>query len=94
MFENKDIYQDEPYIPNEVFNIDSFPIALSINLFLYNFLYIAFPNKISGFEISDNVCDIFSENDTYYLYCNKGHKSTRAVNILSAYGYKVIKVII
>lgn len=35
-----------------------------------------------------------NKNDTYYLYCNKGHKSTRAVNILSAYGYKVIKVII
>ena len=66
LFENKDIYQNEPYIPNVLFNIDSFPLALSINLFLYNLLYIAFPNKISCFEISDNICDIFM-NNTYYL---------------------------
>ena len=34
---------------------------------LKDILYIVFPNKISCFEISDNICDIFSDNDTYYF---------------------------
>jgi len=49
LFDNKDIYDndDESYFPNKYFNIDSFPLAVTINIFIYNILYLIFPNKIS-----------------------------------------------
>ena len=54
LFDNKDLYDndnnEEDYFPNKYFNIDSFPLALSINLFIYNFLFARFPNKISCCE--------------------------------------------
>ena len=52
LFDNEDIYdiEKEDYFPNKVFNIDSFLLAVSINLFIYNFLCISFPDKASCCE--------------------------------------------
>ena len=36
---------------------------------------------------------LLSKNETYYIYCNGGHKSKRAVSILDAYGYNVVQLI-
>ena len=51
LFENKDIYSDknESYYPNSIFNIDSFPIALSLNIFIFKALFGVFPKKITFF---------------------------------------------
>ena len=38
LFNNKDIYDDENYFPNKVFNFDSFSLALSINFFIFIFI--------------------------------------------------------
>ena len=69
LFDNKDIYKDDSYYPIEIFNIDSFPFALSLNLFLYYLLFILFPKKIACFEVEKNICYIFkySNKDYYYL---------------------------
>ena len=53
LFDNGDIYKKESYFPNKVFNIDSFPIALSLNLFIFYLLYLIFPNKINCCEYDD-----------------------------------------
>ena len=37
---------------------------------------------------------LLNKLDTYYIYCQGGHKSKRAVNILDLYGYNVVQVII
>ena len=39
----------------------------------------------------DNLLD---KNKIYYIYCQGGHKSRRAVNILTAYGFKVVQVLL
>lgn len=36
---------------------------------------------------------LLDKNKTYYIMCDKGHKSKQAVRILSFYGYNVIYVI-
>ena len=61
---------------------------------IYNINHVIGSINIPYEELLYNREKYLNKSDTYYLYCNKGHKSTRAVNILSAYGYKVIKVII
>ena len=48
LFENDDIYKDESYIPNKVINVDAFPLAISINIIIYNLLYIFLKNKIDS----------------------------------------------
>jgi len=70
LFDNEDIYKHESYFPNKVFNIDSFPIALSINIFIFYLLYIIFPNKIYCCE-QDNYIGQFENNELIsiiYLY--------------------------
>ena len=70
LFENEDIYKEDSYFPNKVFNIDSFPIALSINIFIFYLLYIIFPNKINCCEFDDYL-DGFEDYDLIviiYLY--------------------------
>lgn len=37
---------------------------------------------------------LLNKNDTYYIYCQGGRKSKRAVNILELYGFKVVQVLI
>lgn len=37
---------------------------------------------------------LLNKEETYYIYCRGGHKSKRIVNILDAYGYNVVQVII
>ena len=46
LFENEDIYKNESYFPNKIFNRDNFPLAISINMFLFNLLYIFYKNEI------------------------------------------------
>ena len=57
-FDNKDIYDtnDKNYFPNEIFNIDGFPLAVLINIFIYNFLFFLIPDKISCCE-SPECCE-------------------------------------
>ena len=58
LFENKDIYSDDDeYLPHKIFNIDSFPIAVIINIHLYHIIYFLFPNKISAYKRKDCVCE-------------------------------------
>lgn len=43
-------------------------------------------------RLLDNPRKYLNKEDTYYIYCKKGLRSNRAVQILSVYGYKVVKV--
>ena len=43
-------------------------------------------------SLLDNPSKYLDKNKTYYFYCAKGSRSRRAVQILSVYGYNVIKV--
>ena len=45
MFDNEDIYKNDSYYPKKDFNFDSVPLAITINIFIINALYIAFPNN-------------------------------------------------
>ena len=58
---------------------DFIPVKGSINIKLSNIL--------------DNPSKYLDKNKTYYFYCYSGTRSTRAVRILSVYGYKAVKVI-
>ena len=71
-----DIYSDknESYYPNQIFNIDSFPIALSLNIFAFKALFGVFPKKITFFgnpmDFSCNSCfnyEIKYENGKKFL---------------------------
>ena len=44
LFDNEDIYKNDSYFPNKHINIDSIPLALSINIFIINILYFVYPN--------------------------------------------------
>ena len=57
---------------------DFIPIKNSINL------------KLS--KILDNPSKYLNKEDTYYFYCARGSRSRQAVEILSVYGYNVVKV--
>ena len=59
LFDNRDIYDndEEIYFPNKFFNIDSFPLALLINLFIYNYLFAYFPCEIPSSEDSYSYSD-------------------------------------
>ena len=46
LFANKDIYYYEFDFPNEIFNLDIFPLGICINIFLYNILNIVLPKII------------------------------------------------
>ena len=37
---------------------------------------------------------LLNKNDTYYLYCKGGRKSRMATNLLEAYGYNVVQVLL
>jgi len=67
LFDNEDIYENDSYFPNKVFNIDSFPLALSINLFIINTLYIAFPNHELCLDVPNN-CLSFNIKHVCLLY--------------------------
>ena len=64
LFDNEDIYENDSYFSNKNFNIDSFPLALSINLFIINTLYIAYPNH----ELCLNVPKNYLSFDSYYVF--------------------------
>ena len=60
----------------------------------YNLHHINGSINIPYEELLYNKDKYLNKVDTYYLYCNEGHKSRRATNILEAYGYKVVRVVI
>lgn len=60
----------------------------------YNMKHIPGSINIPYEKLLYNNSRLLNKNDTYYLYCNGGHKSKKAVNILSAMDYNVIQVII
>ncbi len=45
-------------------------------------------------KILDNPSKYLDKDKTYYFYCLNGTRSRRAVQILSVYGYEVVKVTI
>ena len=49
--------KDGYYYPNKVFNIDSFPIGVTINILLINLLYIIIPQKFHIESCNNNNCD-------------------------------------
>ena len=51
--ENKDLYENEAYFPNKYFNIDSFPLSLSVDL-LKVFLDVIIPPKVTNFPLCNN----------------------------------------
>ena len=57
LFDNEDIYKDDSYFPNKLINFDSVPLALSINVFLINALYMIFPNHELCVKNKKNFCD-------------------------------------
>ena len=77
LFNNKNIYSHD-YLPHKYFNIDSFPIAVEINIFLYYILYMIFPNKPSACSNQ--------ERDNYKKYmcleCNCCEIDTTNISIL------------
>ena len=63
-FDNRDIYENDSYFPNKVLNFDSVPLAVSLNLFIINLLYVIFLNHnffdtCEGFE----GCCCFEKNE-------------------------------
>ena len=57
LFDNEDIYKNDSYFPNKVFNMDSFSIGFSINIFILNTLYIVFHDRTKikiSIKYSDN----------------------------------------
>ena len=63
-FDNKYFYKNKNeenvkggyYFPNKVFNIDSFPLAISINILLFNILYLIIPKKYHCTECKMEDC--------------------------------------
>ncbi len=43
-------------------------------------------------KLLSNPSKYLDMNKTYYIYCEQGSRSRRAVQILGVYGYKVVKV--
>ena len=71
-FNNENIYntEDEDYFPNKVFNIDSFLLAVTINIFIFNSLYMCFPQKSSCCETHPECYiywDVSNKNDNYLI---------------------------
>ena len=68
LFDNKDIYENDSYFPNKVFNIDSFPIALSINLSIFNLFHFIFPKKKSCCSMKEYCLDCFKDPPRDYIF--------------------------
>ena len=60
----------------------------------YNIKHVPGSINIPYDKLLYNKDSLLNKNETYYIYCEGGHKSKRAVNILEAYGFKVVQVII
>ena len=80
LFDNKDIYDndEESYFPNKVFNIDSFPLSLSINIFIYNILHFIFPKRKSVFGEFSNLNNIV----TFENYRGKNKNEIKYILLL------------
>ena len=65
LFDNEDIYKNDSYFPNKVFNIDSFSIALSINLFIFNLLESFFLHKITFCSIKEYFFQPFDDTNRH-----------------------------
>lgn len=49
--------------------------------------------NISLSKLLDNPSKYLDKDKTYFFYCLKGKRSTRAVQILTVYGYNCYKVV-
>ena len=67
LFDNEDIYKNDSYFSNKNFNKDSFPLALSINLFIINILYIACPNHELCLKVPKNFLSFDSDYVFYFF---------------------------
>ena len=79
LFENKDIYKDQAfyefydkekkyYFPNKVFNLDSFPLSISINILLIRIIYLIFPQKWHYFFKEENNESLPNKKFVSYIY--------------------------
>ena len=79
LFENEDIYKDKAfyefydkekkyYFPNKVFNLDSFPISISINILLIRIIYLIFPQKWHYFFKEENNNSLPNKEFVSYIY--------------------------
>ena len=61
---------------------------------VYNQKHISGAINIESSLLLYNRQKLLDKNKTYYIYCQGGRKSRRVVNILDAYGYNVVQVLL
>ena len=66
LFDNEDIYKNDSYFPNKFMNFVSAPLAISINIFIINILYFAFPNHYLCCKHQEN--DYKCQKDCFIAY--------------------------
>ena len=83
LLDNEDFYKDKTlsdvydkekkyYFPNKVFNLDSFPVSISINILLVRIIYLIFPKKWHYyFKEEINLCFQDEELATYVYFVSK-----------------------
>ena len=83
LFDNRDIYENDSYFPNKGLNLDSVPLAISINFFIINIFYLIFPNhKFCDLKIFKNLgqcCDYYYDKNYYKIYLAILYFSTKLV---------------
>ena len=84
LFVKEDIYKDKGnydneenyYFPDKVFNIDSFPVAISLNMLLFRLIYIIIPQK---WHFCSKIC--YKKNKNLKLYGQDYHKYLYIINL-------------
>jgi len=77
LLDNEDLYKDKTlsdiydkekkyYFPNKVFNLDSFPVSISINILLVRIIYLIFPQKWHYFFKEE--IDLCFEDEKFVSY--------------------------
>jgi len=79
LLDNENIYKDkaffeiydikkEYYFPNKVFNLDSFPVSISLNILLIRIIYFIFPQKFHYYFKEENNYCLFDNEIGLYIY--------------------------
>ena len=77
LFDNKDTYKDKAfleiydiekiyYFPNKVFNLDSFPVSISLNILLIRIIYFILPQKWHYYFKEETNLVSYDEKNSYY----------------------------